>query len=323
MGIKKRNLDDSLVSWVQQQMQLPLGVGNIKYVAATSAWRQFLMDQGVADTIYSNPKTAYDACTASQNDVVVVFPGSYDFGDVWTWSKAYTHMIGVGPVGMTQHPVELYHSLDSTETTGQFKVTGSGCMFKNLMWHHTASAAAAVYNVYITGDDCTFDYCQFANGNDSVVSAADMKGVGLIGATDIVFRNCVIGGTETERTASAADMTLDTGCDNLFFYDCVFVANLDATADASHAFIETADAAAVTELLYMENCAFINTGGHAANPTAIITQADLAAAVVLRNCELAGVADFSDDEEKIWVSSGGHDDTPGKVAGVMIQPDVT
>ena len=281
------------------------------------------MDEGYADTVYSNPKTAYDACTANQNDVVVVFPGTYDFGDVWTWSKDYTHMIGVGPVAATQHPVRLYHSLDSTETTGQFKLTASGCMFKNLTFHHTGKAQS-VYNVYITGDDNTFDHCQFLNMNDTATAdEATMKGVGLIGATDIVFRDCVIGGTETERTDGAADVYLDTASDRIFFYDCLFIADLSAAADADHAFIETADTAAVTTLLYGERCRFINTGGHAANPSAIVTQAALTGAIVLPDVKVAGIADIADNEEKIWINPEGFDTTPGKFAGIMIQNDTT
>lgn len=323
MAIKKRNLDDSLIQWIRAQTGLPLGVGNIYWVAATAAWRQFLMDEGFADTIYSNPKTAFDACTASRNDVVVVFPGTYDPGDVWTWNKDYTHMIGVGPVSMTAKPVRISHTLDSTETTGQFKISADGCMFKNVAFSHSG-VAQSVYNVYITGSKLTFDHCEFLNMNDSTLAdEAGMKGVGIIGGTDIVFRSCVIGGTETERTDGAADLTLDSGSDRLFFYDCLWVADLSADADDDHAFVETVDNAALSTFMYLDRCSFLNAGAAASVPDAFTIQTDLAGEILMRKPVVAAITDIADNEEKVWVTNDGQDSNPGKFAGIAIQPDVT
>ena len=312
MAIKKRNLESSLIQWIQEQSGLPLGVGNVYYVAATATWRQFLLDNGFGPTVYSNPKTAYDATTANQNDVVVVFPGSYDFGDVWTWANDYTHMIGVGPVGMTQHPVTLYHALDSLEIHGQFKLTADGCLFKNLLFKHTGTDAKAVTNVLFSlCSNNTFDHVQFLNADDSVVCGATLRGVRFEGAANMIFRDCVFGGLDRTRTAVGTDLSLleDSATShpssNLYFYDCAFMATVTDSIDSLHLFVTTVDSLDLTGLVLFENCSFITTNLTAASNQehAMDFDSESPALCLIKNPVLAGVRKFAVADDRVRVQA--------------------
>lgn len=326
MAIKKRNLDESLIAWIQTQTGLPVGTGDLYYVAATAAWRQFLIDQGYTCSPYSNPKTAYDACTTNRNDTVIVFPGTYDPGDVWTWSKSYTHMIGVGPVGIMQHPVKIGHSLGTGEATGQFKLTGSGCMFFNITFEHTIDTGTTqgVINVAVSGSDNTFDHVHFLNMNDTAsADEAGMKGV-LIGGNDNVYRKCVFGGTEQQRTDGAADMTLDTaGSQNNVFEDCIWIANLNAAADGDHLFIEGGNSACVTNFMLLDRPTFVNAGGLAALPAAMSIAAGTGE-ILMRDPLLGGgiTALVGTGDTSVWILPQGLD-SEGNVRwrGGAINPD--
>ena len=100
-GIKKRNLDNSLIQWIMNYAGLGPGIGDIRYVApahsATSLYRQQLEELGVdSEDIYTLPSLAYAAVSANRNDVILLCPGTYTETATITWAKAQTHMIGIG-----------------------------------------------------------------------------------------------------------------------------------------------------------------------------------------------------------------------------------
>lgn len=347
MGIRKRNLEDSLLRWIQEQSGLPLGMGDVKYVAATTAWRSYLYDNGYGSTIYSNPKTAYDNCTAGQNDVVVVFPGSYDFGDVWTWAKDSTHMICIGPVGMTNHPVTLYHALENTETGGQFVITASNCFFKNFKLRHRAannSSAGAVVNVNFKGcSNIVCDHVQFANHDDTILAhgadSAQARGVKLTGAVDMTFSACVFGGIGTVKvtdTAAASAMwwipdsskedsgLLETAFNrNLRFYNCAWETLLDSDSTGLYNWIKADDTrVSFKGLVTMENCVFSAVAGATgviANGIALDTQVVEHGRILLRNPLVIGATKLCTDSESLYISQSGWD-SGAKGTGLAIKP---
>ncbi|KKL66738.1 hypothetical protein LCGC14_2141990, partial [marine sediment metagenome] len=214
-------------------------------------------------------------------------------------------------------------TMTSATATGLFVVSGDNNTFHNIHWSHLGTSAALI-SVSITGDGNTFNDSQFNNMNNAAsADEATMKGVNLNGCNNTSFFRCTIGGVETERTDGAADLTIgpDTITD-LYMEDCVFIAKLDAAADADHAFIEQVADADMGGVGYLVRPTFINAGGIAANPDAMTIGAATAGFWLIRDPLLVYVTDIADNEEMVWVTNR-HDTSPGKFEGIAINPDVT
>lgn len=268
---------------------------------------------------------AYALLTADQNDVLFVIDEGTNVSLTaqFDWAKDRTHLIGIGkPPGRIRKGVVIANT--ATDADGQFQVTANGCYFRNICWAHQGSAAALI-NVEITGDDNVFDECQFRNmDNAATAAAATMLGVRLNGCNRPTFYRCTFGGTNVERTASAADMTIGPGTiTGLQCTDCIWIANLNATADASHAFIETVADADLGDFALLERPTFINSGANANLPDAMTIGVATAGFFLLRSPLLVYITDIADNEEKVWVQNEGQDTTPGKFTGIAINPDVT
>ena len=269
---------------------------------------------------------AYAALTADQNDLLaIIYHGdAVTLSAQFTWAKDGTHVIGIGG---SKSP--LYKGVPITMTdntaTGQFVITADRCTFTNLQFNHTPSSAAGIINVSVQGDNLTFVDCQFLNANNAAsAGAAGYLGLNLDGCANASFYRCTIGGTVTERTASAADLTIGAGTiTGLYMEDCLFIANLDATADASHAFIETVADADLGDFAYLVRPTFVNSGAHAGLPDALTIGASTAGFFLMRNPLIVYITDIADNEEKCFVEPDGHDTTAGKFIGVAINTDVT
>ncbi len=106
-GIKRRNLDNSLIQWIMNEAGLGPGIGEIKYVApatsGTSQYRTQLETMGVeSGDIYTLPSLAYAAMEANRSDVMLLSPGSYTETAKLSLSKARTHLLGTGNPGWRQ-----------------------------------------------------------------------------------------------------------------------------------------------------------------------------------------------------------------------------
>lgn len=277
-----------------------------------------------SDRLFTTLAEAHVEMTADRGDTALTYPGTYTQSTTaLTWSKDQCHIIGVGPIHDIEHPIQLTNgNADATPTAGNWVFSANECLIKNICFRHRG-AAANVINVSITGDNLIFEDVHFHNmANTATAGAAGAKGTVLDGASNAIFRRCTFGGTEIERTASAADMTIGAGtCDNLHFYDCKWIADLDATADATHAFIETVADADLGKMAYFENAQFINCGA-AMNqlPDCITTGASLAGIMYFNGVCVVGALDLVDNEEKVYVRSIGKDTTEGKF---MVQAIVT
>jgi hypothetical protein len=161
--------------------------------------------------------------------------------------------------------------------------------------------------------------------NTALADEATCKGTVLDGANNLVFRRCTFGGTEIERTDGAADLTIGAGtCDDLKFYDCMWIADLNADADADHAFIEVVAAADIGKFAYFENATFINCGAAMDQlPDCITVSATLAGLMFFNGVTIVGALDLADNEEKVYVKRIGLDTTEGKFMTQAILTDNT
>lgn len=299
-----------------------VSVGNVFYLDPTNGDDD---NNGLSpEKAFATLATAYAALTADQNDVLYIFyhGDAVALTAAFTWAKDGCHIIGVGgPQGGVKKGVPI--TLTAATATGLFVISANRCSFHNIQWSHTGTAAAVI-SVKVTGDDNSFHDCQFNNMNNAATAdEAGMKGLTLDGCNDVSFFRCTIGGTDTERTDGAADLTIGAGTiTNLYMEDCIFIANLNAAADADHAFIETVADADLGDFAYLVRPTFINAGANADLPDAITTGAAVAGFFLIRDPLLVYITDIADNEEKIWVTSY-RDTTPGKFEGIAVNTDVT
>lgn len=327
--IKKRNLDPSLVNWIMAQTGLGPGIGEVHYLCGedTSYYSWLRDDMKIEPArIHHTLAKGEDALKANRNDCLIVMPDSYvQSTTALAWDKARTHLIGAGMVGFMEHDVEFTNGdADATPTTGNWVFSGDNCLIQNVCFRHRG-AAANVINTSIQGDNIHCVNVHFHNmANTATADEAGMKGTVLDGCNQAVFRNCVFGGTEIERTDGAADMTIGAGtCDNLLFEDCLWIADLDANADDDHAFIETVADADLGKFAMFKKARFVNCGAAMDQlPDCITTGASLAGIMVFEDVFVVGALDLADNEERVWIKPEGHDTTAGKFVGIAINPDV-
>jgi len=307
---------------VEAGITLPVGIGTVYYLDPTNGADT---NDGLSPSqAFATLAVAYAALTTLKNDaLVILYHGdAVALTAAFTWAKSSCHLIGVGgPQGGITKGVPI--TMTSATATGLFVVSGDNNTFHNIHWSHLGTAAALI-SVGITGDGNSFHDCQFNNMNNAAsADEATMKGVTLDGCNNTSFFRCTIGGTETTRTDGAADMTIGAGTIlGLYMEDCIWIADLDAAADADHAFIEQVADADLGDYAYLVRPTFINAGAVAALPDAMTVGAATTGFWLLRDPLLVYVTDIADNEEKVWIQGDGRDTTPGKFVGIAINPDV-
>ena len=300
-----------------------IGRGNIYYLDAANGSDS---NNGKTPTqAFLTLATAYAALTTNNNDILFILDQGTDetYTTAITWAKNHCHVVGIGgPQGGVEKGVQLIGNSVVT-TTGHLTISGNNNTFAGLCFVQLGTATALV-NVGITGDGNSFYDCQFKNMNNAATAdEAGMLGVILNGCNKTSFYRCTIGSTEVERTDGAADLTIGAGTiTGLYMEDCIFIADLDAAADADHAFIEQVADADLGDYALLVRPTFINAGANAALPDAMTIGASTAGFWLVRDPLLVYITDICDNEEKMWATHGGMDTTPGQFVGQAINPAV-
>jgi hypothetical protein len=300
-----------------------LGTKDYFHVApSTSAYWVWLQQTVPANRLFTSLALAHVHMTADRGDTALVYPGAYTQSTTaLTWSKDQCHIIGVGPRQAMMHPTYLQNgNADATPTGGNYVFSANECQISNIRFRHLGATQNLV-NVTITGDNNVFEDVHFHNmANTALAATTGALGVFLNAGDNCVFRRCVFGGLDIERTASAADFTVDGAVNNVFFYDCMWTADLDATADASHAFIEVVAAGDIAMLAYFERPSFINAGAAADQlPDCITVSASLTGLIVIKDPFVVGALDIADQEEMVYI----HGPAPtATTTGIAINPNV-
>jgi len=276
--IKKRNLDPSLVQWIMQQTGLGPGVGELHWVApassSTSQFRTQLQRWGVEQNykIHTDPVEAEKAMVANRNDVMLIMPGNYTVTDTaaapMTWSKDYTHMIGLGPPQKHEYAGRGV-VIRTINTTGVFAMinTGDLCQFHNIAFQQWGQATAALTAFREEGHMNSFNGCHFfgqiRSNTIALTTSSSFEvnaAVTRAGNADI-FTDCVIGGSGgAKRTGAngtllfATGGTIGAGCD-MQFRNTQFMSWAEDTDPCA---ILVAGNYAADRLLLFEGCTFYN-----------------------------------------------------------------
>ena len=128
MAIMKSSLDPSLIAWIANEAGLGPGIGEVHHcVDVDSAYYSWLRDdlKESSHLIHFDPIIGHSELTPSRNDVLLVHPGTYTIGETLTWSKAQTHMLGVGnPTWRQGGKTRIISTVEAATAT--VDVTGTG-----------------------------------------------------------------------------------------------------------------------------------------------------------------------------------------------------
>ncbi|MCP4392860.1 MAG: hypothetical protein GY804_01100 [Alphaproteobacteria bacterium] len=323
MGIDSDGTNINVFDGIIQAKNFPATDGKIVFVDAANG-----SDTAVGltpATALATLSAAYAKVASNNGDVIYLINNGTAITEASQilWTKSGITVVGVNGIAGGINKGVVVTFTDNT-ATGQLLVSGDGNLFVGVQFNHTPSSAAGVISVAVTGDNNTFIECQFLNANNAAsADAAGYLGVNLNGCANPSFFRCTIGGTDTERTDGAADLTIGAGTiTGLYMEDCIFIANLNAAADADHAFIEQIADADLGDIAYLVKPTFINAGANAALPDAMTVGASTAGFWLVRDPLLVYITDICDNEEKVWCQQSGRDTTPGQFVGQAINPAV-
>jgi len=152
------------------------------------------------------PALAFNACSANRNDVVLVFPGNYALTSELAWSKAQTHLMGLGGPAQGNDYGESNNSIytETADVNYAVNVTGNHCRFLNIDFTNCAADADGLAGLLLNAYACQFKDCSFQGVLNSTQDAAANASLHIAGlASNYRFEDCHIG-NNMWRTRTAA-----------------------------------------------------------------------------------------------------------------------
>jgi len=265
-GFSRRQFIAETRHWLGAFTGIGAGLGKVFMVAeASSAYETLLKERGFGSSdLFDTVAEGYAACTASRNDVVCVFPGTYTLTEKVTWAKSSTHLIGVGSpnqrIPATAGTTGCVYFPCTTAMTEEFLITGHHTIFANFSTY--LSTATGVADVRVQGRNVTLKNMFMKGGQNATQLASAVLGYALyLDGTTAGYCNaftaegCHIGDPRnTVRTDGG--MIYMTGCTTgnnsacMEFKDCV-VAGWCETAGVSGVY-QTGNYAAACYTLWQD-----------------------------------------------------------------------
>lgn len=260
--------------------------------------------------------TAYAACTANQHDTVIYMAGSS--GDTLTakltWSKDYTHLIGIDAPTMVGQRARVFAGVNGTPF---ITISASGCIFKNLYIFQGRDDAASLINISVTGGRNYFENVHFAGGGHASQAVDGGASLLLNGAEECTFVNCTIGVDTIAAATGMNGMLVDGDAKRCIFRGCYWTMY---AGNGGARFVEIADSAAFDRYLLFDNCLFINDASATAMDSAFEIPAGMGSAthrLIVKDSYILGADDWDDDDRGlIYLAQGTI--TGGTNAGVML-----
>ena len=204
----------------------------------------------------------YQLLTENQHDVLHVIGGATAYAEtaICTWAKDYTHMVAETAPIMSGGRVRLTNTI-TTATTGEFVISGTGCVFSGIHWQWGASATAtSLVGVAISGNGRNaFINCNFEGPIEATMGAAvAQRMLTITSSQDNWFYNCKFGQRTILSTSATGAIVSFNGTDNTDngFVNCIFTMYNSNTASAAINFVNNAMTDSGTT--YLKNCSFQN-----------------------------------------------------------------
>lgn len=311
-----RGLDPATLAWIMSTLQLGPGLGDIHLVAKpTSAYYSWLTDdlKVPASMLHTTVTDAYEAATASRNDVICVYPGAYDEGSSIDWTKHHTHLIGLGGpnnrADYSENNVVVYTDTAAVDYT--VHLTGRHCQFHNIGINNAGANAGNYGPLYVDGYNNFFKNVGLI-GNLTSQQLADNDCASLhIGtnAHNCKWINCDIGEDCWGAKTSGAQVSfIGSNPNGGLFKSCFFRIQ---TTTAAVAMITVEKGAAGTTHIgrgwVFDDCVFSNWGGDSHTTVNEVFDLDSASGhqttkqLLIRNCSAIGFDEWTDNDAHVLV----------------------
>lgn len=201
---------------------------------------------------------AYAKCVANQHDVVLVLAGSSGntLSAALTWSKNYTHLIGLCAPTHAAQRARIFQLSTLTGASPLLTISASGCIFKNFYIFQGVDDATSLINVSVTGGRNYFENVHFAGGGHATQAVDGGASLKLDGAEENLFRHCTIGVDTIAAGTGMVGILFDSDALRNVFEDC-HISMLAGHTGA--AFVEVADGTGIDRYTIFKNCLFTNT----------------------------------------------------------------
>ncbi len=197
---------------------------------------------------------AYNKCTDNANDVVFLIgsPTAHNPAAAVTWSKNYTHLVGLSSdvFGLGQRCRIVM--LAVTAVTPVITISGSGCVFRNLQIYNEKAAGSAAGCAIVTGSRNYLENVFFMSPVATDAASYSLK----MSGSENVFYRCTIGQFTNPRTAASYGLWLHgaAAVSRNKFVECEFL-SWGYNADHAHVRVD-ADIVTVPWVTWFEDCLF-------------------------------------------------------------------
>ena len=303
---------------IPQLAGLPVGPNsNVYFVDAANG------NDSNPGTALKNPlktiEEAYDRCVSGHNDVVAVIAGtsSCTLTGALTWSKSYTHLIGLCAPVRTAQRARIF--APSTMADAVFiTISGTGCIFKDVYIFNGAAVNTALGNVLVSGGRNYFENVHFAGPGHATNAIDGAYALGLSGGDgEHLFKNCTFGLTSMAAATGVRCVALLGGyTPRVVFEDCTFAMH----ASAVTAMIVEGGADCIIEYMIFKNCLFFNEGTAALDTAFELPALNVARQFfILINCwRNSGIDDWEDQARGCVWTGGSPDQGTGTSQGDMV-----
>jgi len=305
MSMKARDFNPAVkwgAKWYPEDLAGMIGlpsVGNIYYV---DPGKSVSGGGSSRDDAFVTVAEAYAACTADQDDIVLITPSSSTGrtaeATAIVWAKRRTHLIGsTAPLGVD---VRAGMTFGSAVVSPCFTISANNCIFKNLT---ILTLADINVLVSLTGSRNYFEGVHFAGiGNATAGDDTAARCLEIEGSEENLFQSCVFGLDTVARTAANATVSQGGISPRNVYRDCDF--NIFTDADAPfHFMVEDNDA--VQRYVKFIGCRFHNPD--TASSTTITANMNmfgvgLNGTVYLNDCWSKGATDWADDFTHLFIN---------------------
>lgn len=299
-----RGLDPAVLGWLMGTLGVGPGIGEVHFlVKADSAYYSWLRDDMRVNPslIHYSVPDGHDALTTKRNDVLLVYPGTYDETGVTpiTWSKSQTYLVGMCNPQRHLHgdgTGGVWIRTTTVEGVSAMKNTAHRCQFHNLAFYQYGQHVDCLTAFKEEGYMNIFKGCQFMGHIRSETIALTTSSSLEIGGTEAgladTFINCVIGGSGgTKRTAVNGTLLfsgsgLSKGKD-IIFKNTQFMSWME---DADPCAVLFAESVAVDRLQLFDGCTFynFNTNHSGTQPSYVFAYAQSIGGVATHDVLLKG-----------------------------------
>jgi hypothetical protein len=209
------------------------------------------------ESAFASMETAYAALTTNSNDILFYVAGSsgLNLTAALTWSKSYTHLIGLCAPTMTAQRARIFQTSTLTGASPLITISGSGCIFANLYIFQGVNDATSLINVSVTGGRNYFHNVHFAGGGHATQAIDGGASLLLDAAEENTFVDCTIGVDTIDAATGMVGILFDTEAHRNTFRNCVVRIR---AGNAGAAFVEVADATGIDRDTIFDNCLFLN-----------------------------------------------------------------